>query len=369
MAVARAKYGYLFLMILLVVAIGFLHGATPGDKVFLHEIYRRLGYFPIVVAALMYGVKGGLLLAICTSLAFIPHLQHFYYLSPNIYLSELPEIILYLAAGIVAGAIAGREKRLREKYQDLSEKLERSYNRLHNETSLLIEAEEQLRASQKLSALGQLSASLAHEIKNPLAGIRGAAEILLDVCPEGHDKREFVDILLKETSRLSSTVDEVLHFSRVKHNPLPQKTNLEPLADVLGRVFTLLDNQLRKKRVQLKVEIPEQLGKYSVDGDKMAQVFINILLNACQAVELDGKIRIRVEQRNGELAVNFTDNGPGIPEEERGKIFAPFYSNREDGTGLGLTISSRIIESYGGSIILDETPEGGACFSVLLPTP
>jgi len=135
------------------------------------------------------GLMAGLIIGVCTIVAFIPHLRHFYLLDSNVYLSELPEIILYLAAGYVTGVIAGREKKLREKYQVLSEKLELSYNRLHKETALLLEVEEQLRASQKLSALGQISASLAHEIKNPLAAIRGAAETFLDEFPLGHKKR------------------------------------------------------------------------------------------------------------------------------------------------------------------------------------
>jgi signal transduction histidine kinase len=202
------------ILVLVVLGIGFLHFTTPAELFFYHDTYRRLSYFPIVLGALWFGIWGGLILAVMSSLAFIPHVILYIGQGTGSYLSELTEIILYLAAGTVTGVIAGRESRLREKYRLLSEKLEKSYAKLHRETQLLLEAEEQLSVTQKLSALGQLSASLAHEIKNPLSSIKGTADILLDEFPDGHPKREFVEILLKETSRLNNTVEEVLQFSR-----------------------------------------------------------------------------------------------------------------------------------------------------------
>lgn len=364
----KHKSAFLALMILFVIGIGFLHEVTPGDQFVFHEIYRRLGYFPIVVAAILYGVSGGLIVAGCTVVAFIPHLRHFYHIDSSIYLSELPEIALYLAAGYVTGAIAGREKKLRVKYQDLSEKLENSYNRLHQETALLIEVEEQLRASQKLSALGQISASLAHEIKNPLAGIRGAAETFLDEFPPGHSKREFVEILLKEISRLSATVDNVLHFSRdQQHHNQSSLPQLEKLENVVNRVVKLLDNQFRKNSIDVVVELSKDTRDFMVDGDKMVQVFMNLLLNSCESITGQGRIQLSSEKNDKEVSVHFADNGPGISEKERENIFKPFYSNRLEGTGLGLTISSRIVERYGGHITLSDSRKGGACFTVILP--
>ncbi len=364
----KRKPTFLILMILVVIGIGFLHEFTPGDQFVLHEVYRRLSYFPIVLAALLYGVRGGLIVSLCTIIAFIPHLRHFYLIDIKVYISELPEIILYLAAGYVTGAIANREKKLREKYQALSEKLERSYNRLHKQTALLIEVEEQLLASQKLSTLGQVSASLAHEIRNPLAAIRGAAETFLDEFPPGHAKREFVEILLKEITRLSTTVDEVLHFSRDQQQKSGKSfPQLEELEDVVSRVITLLDNQLRKSRIDVVVDLSGKTKDLMIDGDKMVQVFMNLLLNSCEAMPDGGRIWLSSEKIGKEIAIHFVDNGPGIAEHERENVFKPFYSNRVDGTGLGLTISSRIVESYGGKIILDECDESGTCFTILLP--
>ncbi len=356
------------LLVLSLIIIGALHHLTPGEKLVFHETYRRLSYFPIVVGGLLFGVRGGLALAVIACLSFIPHLHLFHTMNYDFYLGELTEVVLYLAAGGGVGFIASRESRLKEKYQELSEKLERSYRRLHEEATLLIEVEEQLRASQKLSALGQLSASLAHEIKNPLASIKGTAEIFLDEFPQEHPKREFVEILLKETARLNTTVEEVLNFSRSQHAAGDQEPKKEEAAVILKRVITLLDNTFRKKAISVELDTSAECSDFFVDADKMAQVFINLLLNAADAVATGGHVVVRLgPEDDGFTAVSFGDDGPGVPEDKYEQVFTPFYSGKEGGTGLGLAISAKIVESYGGKIMVSRSPLGGALFTVQLP--
>lgn len=358
----------LFLLLIgVVIGIGCLHSFTPGHLMFFHDTYRRLSYFPIVMGAIWFGVRGGLSLAVLSSLAFIPHLMLYVGKDPQTYLGELTEVILYLAAGLVTGIIAGRESRLREKYRQVAEKLEDSYARLHQETALLIEAEKQLGASQRLSALGQLSASLAHEIKNPLSSIRGTAEIFLDEFPVGHPKREFVEILIKEVARLNTTVEEVLKYSR---GQLPEATvEKEPVAVVVERVAKLLENHRRKKAIELEI-LDLAAGKtFFVEGHKLAQVFLNIILNAIDVLPNQGRITVHLAAGPDWFTVAIRDNGPGIPEGERQRIFDPFYSGKAGGTGLGLSISQKIVERYGGRITCGEVPTGGACFTVFLPYP
>ncbi|MBU0682484.1 MAG: sensor histidine kinase [Proteobacteria bacterium] len=354
------------LLVVTLIAIGALHHLTPGDKLVFHETYRRLSYFPIVVGGLLFGVRGGVALALLACIAFIPHLHIFHEMNYDFYLGELTEVALYLAAGTGVGFIASRESRLREKYQILSEKLERSYRRLHEEAALLLEVEEQLRASQKLSALGKLSASLAHEIKNPLASIKGTAEIFLDEFPEGHPKREFVEILLKETARLNATVEEVLNFSRSQHKLGAVEPKKEEVATVLKRVITLLDNAFRKKEIKVELDAAADCHEVFVDADKMAQVFINLLLNASEAVPQGGHIVVRVAREEGSTVISFADDGPGVSENEYEQVFEPFYSEKDEGTGLGLAISAKIIENYGGKITVGRSPLGGALFTVSL---
>jgi len=356
------------ILVLVVIGIGLLHFFTPGYLIFYHDMFRRLSYFPIVLGAIWFGVWGGLLLAVMSSIAFIPHVLIYIGDGTGTYLSELTEIVLYLAAGTVTGIIAGRESHLRQRYKELSEKLEKSYDKLHRETQLLLEVEEQLSAAQKLSALGQLSASLAHEIKNPLSSIKGTAEILLDEFPQDHPKREFVQILLKETTRLNNTVEEVLQFSRRgTQGREKEETKTEPLSGVIDRVASLLASQLRKKSITLTVTGWEEGKEFFVAGEKLSQVFLNIILNAIDASHPKGEIIIETKKNTAGLAVSVKDSGAGIPDQRKEKIFDPFYSNKEGGTGLGLSISKKIVESYGGTLSLTDSETGGACFTVFLP--
>jgi signal transduction histidine kinase len=355
-------------LVLVVIGIGMLHFFTPGYMIFYHDMFRRLSYFPIVLGAIWFGVWGGLLLAVMSSIAFIPHVLIYIGEGTGTYLSELTEIILYLAAGTVTGIIAGRESLLRQRYKDLSEKLEKSYDKLHRETQILLEVEEQLSAAQKLSALGQLSASLAHEIKNPLSSIKGTAEILLDEFPTDHPKREFVEILLKETTRLNNTVEEVLQFSRRgMKGTEKEEANTEPLSQVIDRVTSLLASQLRKKSITLTVTGWEEGKAFFVAGEKLSQVFLNIILNGIDATPPKGEITVKTSKNSAGLTVTVKDNGPGIPDEFKDKIFSAFYSTKESGTGLGLSISKKIVESYGGTLTLSDAESGGACFIVFLP--
>ena len=356
------------ILVLVVIGIGMLHFFTPGYLIFYHDMFRRLSYFPIVLGAIWFGVWGGLLLAVMSSIAFIPHVLIYIGEGTGTYLSELTEIILYLAAGTVTGIIAGRESLLRQRYKDLSEKLEKSYDKLHRETQILLEVEEQLSAAQKLSALGQLSASLAHEIKNPLSSIKGTAEILLDEFPTDHPKREFVEILLKETTRLNNTVEEVLQFSRRgMKGTEKEEANTEPLSQVIDRVASLLASQLRKKSITLTVAGWEEGKAFFVAGEKLSQVFLNIILNGIDATPPKGEIIVETSKNSAGLTVKVKDNGPGIPDEFKDKIFSAFYSTKESGTGLGLSISKKIVESYGGTLTLSDAESGGACFIVFLP--
>ncbi|MBW2591892.1 MAG: sensor histidine kinase [Deltaproteobacteria bacterium] len=354
-----------YILVIVVIGIGLLHFFTPGHLIFYHDTYRRLSYFPIALGGIWFGVRGGISLAAMTSVAFIPHLLLFVGKGLGTYLSELTEIVLYLAAGVLIGAIAGRESKLREKYRLLSEKLKKSYRKLHEETELLVEVEEQLRLSQKLSTLGQLSSSLAHEVKNPLGSIKGTAEIIMDDYPKDHPKREFVEILMAETSRLDSSVNEVLQFFRGRPSADPDVV-MESLDQVLARVSKLFSNELEKKKIGITLKGIELSEEFQVAGEKVSQIFINLILNAMDAIQKGGMINVRIRQTAGGMNIQVHDSGPGISLDARGKIFDPFYTNKEDGTGLGLPISRKIAESYGGDIRLLET-ESGACFEVFFP--
>jgi signal transduction histidine kinase len=132
-------------------------------------------------------------------------------------------------------------------------------------------------------------------------------------------------------------------------------------------VVRLLEAHLRKKAVRLRIDSCPEADTFMVDGSKMSQVFLNIILNAIDALPAHGEIELKVRAGAREMVVAISDNGPGIPENMRQDIFMPFISGKAHGTGLGLSISAKIVESLGGEINVSESPAGGACFAISLP--
>jgi signal transduction histidine kinase len=341
----------------LIIIIGFLHYVTPGYMILYHDTYRRLSYFPIAIGAIIYGLPGGITLAILSCLSFVPHLFVFWFQGPEAYYSELSEVIFYLAAGIVIGLISSREHQLRKK-------LAGSYKRLHDQAMRLVKAEKQLGHSQKLSMLGHVSASLAHEIKNPLASIKGAAEILADEVPKGHEKHEFIEIMRSEVSRLNNSVEEVLKYCRGQQ--ITRETKLEPVNNIINRVLSLLDTKIREKQITI-INKNLEISNFLVDSTAMIQVLLNILLNAIDAVGKHGKITIAQSHENGGYRINISDNGPGIDENIRKDLFKPFVTSKDGGTGLGLSITKKLLNSFGGDIKIAEADSEGAEFNIHLP--
>lgn len=349
----------------LVVLIGVLHAVTPGYMIFYHDTYRRLSYFPIAIGAVFFGLKGGVFFAVTSCLSFIPHLLMFWVRGPEAYYSELSEIVFYLAAGIIIGFISSREHRLREKYKRLSEQLQSSYKRLHEQASQLVKAEKQLGQSRELSMLGQVSANLAHEIKNPLASIKGAAEILSEEVDQEHPKFEFIEIMRNEISRLNKSVENVLEYGRGRQ--MQQKVSLEFLDTILNRVVVMMESSIREKDIQVVVKDVPGPEPFRVEGETMTQVLVNILANAIDAVDHDGQIVIRVSQKEDRCVVHVSDNGPGIDDDLKDKVFHSFVTYKEGGTGIGLSISRKMVESMGGTISIGDSSLGGTKVMISLP--
>ncbi|MFH2057435.1 MAG: ATP-binding protein [Pseudomonadota bacterium] len=353
------------LLMAFVVLIGILHTLTPGHLILYHDSYRRLSYFPIAIGAILFGLWGGLSLAIASCMAFVPHLFLFFAQGPQAYYSELSEVIFYLAAGLIIGLISSRENRLRERYKNLSEQLAASYKRLHEQASRLVEAEKQLGQSQRLSMLGQVSASLAHEIKNPLAAIKGAAEILADEVEKDHPKYEFVEIMRSEVSRLNTSVEDVLAYCRGQQAPV--KGREEIIQKVVARVVKLLETSLEEKSIKISMPVESDFPCFLIEEAAMTQVLINIILNAVDAVQKGGRIVIECDGIQKGCQISVSDDGPGIDEALREKVFHSFVTGKEGGTGLGLAISQKIVNYLGGQIHIEQSDLGGAKVCLVLP--
>jgi two-component system NtrC family sensor kinase len=223
----------------------------------------------------------------------------------------------------------------------------------------------QMFRSEKLASLGKLAAGVAHEINNPLTGILTNSSLLLEDLEPGDPRREDVDVMVKETMRCREIVKRLLDFAK---QTKPQK-RLASLNTLLENIILLVRNQTSFRNVTIEKALGEGIPDLLVDPDQIQQVFINIILNAAEAMTKGGSLSIKsaLTPDRQSIVVSFADTGPGIPEAMREKIFDPFYTTKEHGTGLGLSISYGIVEQHGGTIIVDSIVGRGSTFTIQLP--
>jgi two-component system, NtrC family, sensor histidine kinase HydH len=230
---------------------------------------------------------------------------------------------------------------------------------------------EKMRERDRLAALGEMSAGLAHEIRNPLGAIKGAAQCL-DPKKLPGEEGEFVEVIVEEVNRLNGVVSAFLDYAR----PLKQNFGPTDLNEVITRTVRLIQNDV-PKNITLKVELEPDLPKVDADAEQLKQVLINLVQNAGQALgDKPGEITLRTvkPERFGEprfsaeqIELHVIDNGPGIPADQQLHIFVPFFTTKQKGTGLGLAICQRIVKNHGGVITVQSRSGEGSTFIVRLP--
>lgn len=350
-------------LFLFIIAISLLHYLTPLHLHYLHDIFQRIYYIPIILAAVWFGLRGGLVCAMAVSIAYAPHILFQWGEGLTLGMEKYLEIVMYNVVGAVTGLLAQRERERSDELQRTTDGLQQSFKQLQAQSEQIITIEEQLRRSEKLSTLGEMAAVLAHEIRNPLGSIRGTAEILRDDYTPGDPKYEFIEIQIKETERLNHVVEEFLRMAR------PQATEIKrcSLRNELDLIVTLTLNDARHRGILLTFEPPINDISIMGDGEKLRQAFLNIVINALQATPSGGRLAIVLLQRDSEIEISFSDNGSGIPAETLERIFEPFFTTKVDGTGLGLAVTRKIIEAHGGTLMVESEIGKGTRVVVKLP--
>jgi len=275
-------------------------------------------------------------------------------------------ILFFFLAAVLVNRFVVENRRQVQRYQAVSETLEETNRQLQR-------AEAEARRSERLAALGQMSAGLAHEIRNPLGVIKGSAEMLAQKVRDAQPLAgELAGYISSEVNRLNSLVARFLDFAR----PAQLELRPEAISEIVDRALESVWGEMPQSHVRVERLYASNLPDVMVDREPCERAFVNLILNAYQAMDgeptaSEGTLRISIspDSSNGRpgVAVTLEDTGPGVPAELREQVFNPFVTSKKGGTGLGLAIVAKIVDDHRGSIRLESEPARGARFRVFLP--
>jgi signal transduction histidine kinase len=249
-------------------------------------------------------------------------------------------------------------------YQELKTFSQQMEEKIQKTTADLKKTEAQLIRSEKLAALGQLAAGIAHEIRNPLTSINILIHSLMDNLPSGNSHKEDLKVIEEEINRINEIVDQFLRFAK----PGPPLLDSMDVVSVFEETLQLLRPQMERQRIVVQKEF-QALPIILMDREQMKQAILNLLLNAIQAMPGGGDLTLRGQNsKDGQyINISIQDSGVGIPDEDISKLFDPFFSKKEGGMGLGLSITHRIIDQHRGKIEVESAPGKGTVFTIWLP--
>src|SRR3984957_11731953 len=339
----------------------------------INSSYFPIYFLPVVSAAIYFGTVGALAWTTAASLAYLSLLMPA--LHPDLLEVDVtPEgkgilairVLFFYIAAILVNRFAVENRRHVQRLEDLSAKLEETNRQLRR-------AEAHARRAERLAALGQLSAGLAHEIRNPLGVIKGSADMLSRKVARSEPLvAELAGYISSEVNRLNALVVRFLDFAR------PSKLELRPerIPEIVDRAIEAAAASFPDAGVKIERQYAAGLPEIPVDSQLCEQVFVNLITNAIQAMQAQlgssqKTLRIAIEREisNGEqgVAVFVEDNGPGVPPELREQIFNQFFTSKKDGVGLGTSIVAKIVDDHRGTIRLEENTPRGARFHVFFP--
>jgi len=221
-----------------------------------------------------------------------------------------------------------------------------------------------LRKTEQLAALGTLASGVAHEVRNPLGSLRGLTELISEDLSPGDPKKNYTGRMLKEIDRLNHLVEDILNFAQ---NPM---SRVEPadICQILSQTISVARYNFPEKVIKVKEDYQPDLPLIPADSERLTQAFLNLLINAFEATPEGGEIEVRGQGSEvGIVVITISDSGPGIPPDILERVFDPFYTTKENGTGLGLFITQHIITAHGGNVEVESRPGQGATFRVALP--
>ncbi len=318
----------------LLIVISLLHYLTEPYEMELHAVHRRLYYLPLVLASFWFGIKGAAAVSISAIGLYFPYALYNWHGTFHDF-DTLVEGGLYVFIALTLGFLAERQKK---------------------EHAARIEAE-------RLAAIGKVVSEIAHDMKSPLMVIGGFANQVSRKLHGDADSNKKLQVVIQETKRLEVMVKEMLEFGK----PLELVLSRADLNELAEETVEALKPLAVKEGVELKIEPDRSLPALKLDDSKIRQVLMNLVVNAIQASAAGEEVLVKTRRSNLEALVEITDRGHGISEEDREKIFQPFFSTKKQGTGLGLANVKRIMEAQGGAVTFHSKKDKGTTFIIALP--
>lgn len=357
------KRGVVYVVLLKILLATVLIDHT--GEVGINSSYWPIYFLPVVTAALYCGPWMTLVWTLLSSAAYCSYLypaMQEYDLTPDAFGYLGLRVMFFFLAAMVVNRFSQQSRHQTQLYRELAERLAETNRRLE-------QAQAEARRSERLAALGQLSAGLAHEIRNPLGVIKGSAEMLTQKLQASEElPRELAGYISTEVNRLSSLVTEFLDFAR----PLHAQVAPANLTNLLDRVIDIVSSRWKGKPVRVERKYPAGLPMVPLDESLCEQAFLNLVQNGFEAMEEEGgvlRVEVRLARQEGRdgAFVMISDSGPGVPKELLEEIFNPFVTTKKTGVGLGLSIVSKIIDGHHGTIHVENAAQGGAVFTIFFP--